>query len=422
MVNPTLEGIPTELLTHILCQIPDRASLKSIVLSSPKCYQAYLAVRSKVLFCVWKTQYGDLLDISEAITAVRSEGLLFRTRKEEAIALLDSWRRKDEIRESNQALTSSSRIREPKNLEEIIKLFRLCEVLHYFLDDFQKNVPRPTWMDITRWHNEILPIALSDTEKRRFLRAICRLQILANIYGPPEVALDKIFDSNWDSNYWRDPWIDADAYRLFYGTMPLWEHEEMGCVFSYLVPKYESICKQISEDLRKLVSDTGCFLFEEILPEDQRPPIAYELETVSSLDHFGNHFRDLTSIGPGFLYRVLHAERLLQRNMVMANVRLYAPEANFIGTDIDVSWDDRFPLIYPADRHEAPGFEQRWSTLPPIERPNLGWKRELLLPYTAEQELEDAFKWDRKDEKDWDWGYALWDDERLEIWTSPLNL
>ncbi|OKL61457.1 hypothetical protein UA08_03081 [Talaromyces atroroseus] len=54
-----------------------------------------LALIERALYRILKTQYGAPLDINEAITAVRSEGMIFKTRKEEEIALLDSWRRRD---------------------------------------------------------------------------------------------------------------------------------------------------------------------------------------------------------------------------------------------------------------------------------------------------------------------------------------
>jgi hypothetical protein len=137
----------------------------------------------------------------------------------------------------------------------------------------------------------------------------------------------------------------------------------MRCAWSYLMAKYDPISKEISNDLRKLVNDTGCFLFWQILPEDQHPPVGRHLEIVSQLDPFNLYFDKLTSIGPSFLYRVLHAERLLRRNMVMANAR-DPSELPFMGKGLGISLGYRFPFIYPADRHEAPNFQRLWSTLP----------------------------------------------------------
>lgn len=415
--TPTLEGLPTELIIHILFYIPDQASLKSIVFSSPVFHQAYIAVRQPLLCSILKTQYGSLLDLSEVITAVRSEGLSFNSHKEDAISLLDTWRRRNEITELSHA--KSNQKNDFDGLEETIQVFRLYQELNYFLEDYAQNAPRPTWIQPRQWEDEKLTITLSLIEKSRFLRALCRLQVFANIFGLPEMDLDlSSKDEYWmEVTGWEN---ENEAYSLFYGTIPPWEYEEMGCVWSYLMTKYEPISKEISDDLRKLVNDTaGCFLFWQILPEDQRPPIGCHIEIVSQLDRFDIYFDRLASIGPSFLYRMLHAERLLRRNMVMANARL--SELAFIGRGLGISWDLRFPFIHPADRHEAPNFQQLWSTLPAIEQPNLGWKKAWLLPNITEREwLEDVLFYDRSGEKDWDWGYVIWDAERLEEWKAPL--
>lgn len=120
--KPTLEGLPTELIILILFYIPDQTSLQSIVFASPIFHQAYLAVRQPVLYRVLKTQYESLLNFSEAITAVQSEGLSFHSHNEDAISLLDIWRRRREIAESS--LTKSDQTNGLNGLEETIKVFR----------------------------------------------------------------------------------------------------------------------------------------------------------------------------------------------------------------------------------------------------------------------------------------------------------
>jgi hypothetical protein len=46
-----------------------------------------------------------------------------------------------------------------------------------------------------------------------------------------------------------------------------------------------------------------------------------------------------------------------------------------------------------------------------------------LIPHTPEQGLEDALFEENEcslEEKEWSWGYALWDDARLNEWKVPL--
>ncbi|KAK1142803.1 hypothetical protein N8T08_007237 [Aspergillus melleus] len=169
----TLEELSNELLISILFQISDKNSLRSLVLASPACHAVYLTVRRKVLNCILERQYSQFLpDLSEAIAVIRSKGLYMEADREKAIAFLDSWRRRDEIREPN--LTPTTQLYEPSSLEEIIELFRFYHEMEFFIDDYSKNVPRPTWMNADKWHNEVLPLTLSATEKLRIFRVPCR--------------------------------------------------------------------------------------------------------------------------------------------------------------------------------------------------------------------------------------------------------
>lgn len=55
---------------------------------------------------------------------------MFQHHKEEAIALLDAWRRREEI--SQLALTPSTAMDNPSGMEETIELLHLLEKLHFF--------------------------------------------------------------------------------------------------------------------------------------------------------------------------------------------------------------------------------------------------------------------------------------------------
>jgi hypothetical protein len=53
----------------------------------------------------------------------------------------------------------------------------------------------------------------------------------------------------------------------------------------------------------------------------------------------------------------------------------------------------------------------------------MGWRELGLIPHTSEQQLEDALFEENEqnlEEKEWSWGYALWDDARLNEWKAPL--
>lgn len=410
--KPTLEGLPTELQIIILSQISDLDTLKSIVLSSPICHRVYLTVRHELLHNILKEQYGAILDLSEAITAIRSKGLHLQYHEDQAIAILDNWRRRGETRQSSSTLIA--RVDQPDGLEEIIKLLHLHKKLHFFLEDYTINVSRPSWIDPAQWEQE-LPIKMSNNEKRRFMRALCRLQIHANIFGPVEDGLSQYLQLGRLGNR-----FDGEkGYRLFFGAMPPWEYQEMGCVWSYLTTKYSPVFKKISDDLRDAMKSAQSQFFWDVLSSDDCPPSAV-IDTVEDLKTLPKYTGKLTSRGPDFLYRVLHAEPVPQRNMLIGNID--TSHRPFIGIYIP-GWDYRYPFTEPADRHEVRNFEQFWSTLPTIDQPNLGWRELGLIPHTPEQELEDALFEENEqnlEEKEWSWGYALWDDARLKEWKAPL--
>lgn len=142
-------------------------------------------MRQKALFCIIKSQYG--VHLADGVLAIRSRGLNLTHHKNEAIALLDTWRRREEI---NVVSTSSNRFDEPQNLEEILNLVHHFKVFQFFLRNFAANAPRPEWIDHDQWETTILPIELSPTEKHRVFRALCRFQAFSNIFGVVETVID----------------------------------------------------------------------------------------------------------------------------------------------------------------------------------------------------------------------------------------
>ncbi|CAG8895258.1 unnamed protein product [Penicillium egyptiacum] len=424
MAKPTLEGLPTELLILILLEIPDLVSLKSIVLSSPIFHQAYLTVRLEALSGIVKDQWGVLL--GDAIAATRSRGLQFANHKQEAIAILDTWRRKEEIRDL--ALGSSIPIDELNNLEEIFNLFYLHKVFHFFLQEYDMKAPRPPWISNDQWEHSILPMNLSDTEKHRFIRALCRLQIYANVFSEYEHTT-MTAENKWNS--WGgcgkngSHHLYKEGYRLFFGAMPPWEFQEIGCLWAFFTTMFDHIYKEISVGLHDLVEKHMTTDPEyawqrpyfELLPDDIMPPWWNGVDRLSNVELIWKFSNSLALLGPDFVYRLLHGTPLIQRDMVMLNGN---EDLLRIFPDMYLQEEWMVPFIYPADRHAVQDYEQLWSTLPSIEQPNLGWKQVHVMPETPEQTFEEAIDVECPRKSVWRWGYAIFDDERLTAWKAPL--
>lgn len=360
--------------------------------------------------------------LGDAIAAVRSRGLDFKHHREEAIALLDTWRRKEEIKGLTPG--SSSRIDEPCSLEEIESLFYFHDLIRFFVNDYATNAPRPAWIEQHEWEQNILPIELSHTEDYRLSRAICRFQIHANIFGRIECQ----DEANREFNDWdhcedeNSPFHSADeeAWRLFFGTMPPWESHEIGCVWAYFQTKFDPVYKEITAGLQDLLEkhadkESGLGERFEFLPPEVEPPWWGDIESLDDLECPERFSGPLAAMGPDFMYRMLRGTPLVRRDLIMANSIDWGDP--FIGMSLDD--EERFPLLYPADRHAVEDYEQLWSTLPSFEQPNLGWKLNHLKPRSG-----DTFEWvfdiQGEEEDAWAWGLAIWDGERLQAWHAPI--
>lgn len=95
-------------------------------------------------------------------------------------------------------------------------------------------------------------MSLSDTEKKRLLRAYHRLQTYHNIFGAPEFPINDPshgFDNEWwsgDCNVVRSM---NKVWRLFFATIPFWEFEEFACIWVYFCERYAPILDEISDEL-----------------------------------------------------------------------------------------------------------------------------------------------------------------------------
>ncbi|KAJ5093455.1 hypothetical protein N7456_009316 [Penicillium angulare] len=437
--KPTIESLPTDIIVLILFQIPDIPSVRSLVRASPIWHHVYLAVRQRILRFHLNQEFESLaIDPAEAITALRSQGLYLRTYREEAIALLDAWRRHQEIAEL--ALTPSIRVDQPRDFEEVIDLLHYCRQLRFFLEDFSINAICPQWMSSTQW-NDNLPLRLSQTEQTRFMRAVCRLQIHTNIFGPAlknpyTVSRAADYRNFWQGFCPRDQM--EPAYQLFHGAMPTWEYDEIASLVPYFEDKYRAICSEIDADLRKLwelpcpphlghpSGTSGISVhgrdreprpsLEEYLTAPNYPLYVYDISESSSMFDMESQ---LVIFGPKFLYCVLHMTYTLRRDYILKNYT--TGRGGWAFADIDHNYRSRLPFIYPADRHDTHDYKLLWSTLSPTEQPSGVWKR-LNLPKLgrdADLSLREALVDRHGRSPSWAWAYAIWDMKRVRMWETP---
>ena len=255
--NMAFESIPTELRILILHAL-DAPALHNVVCASPTYHETYLLARRAVLHDLTRRQYG-LVDLAEPVAAVRSEGLYAEvsSNKQKIIALLDRRRRQQELGASRKDTFAGS----PGTIDESIKLLHLRHKLETILQAYCCNAPCPPWVDQDTWKQQYLPLQLTEPERARILRALCRLQTYYNLVGArewteeseqrspvlspsdPSVRPSATRKSTWYRNF-----TSNEIWNLFFGTMPPWEVEEFGSVWTFVRDQYRGMFDEIAQE------------------------------------------------------------------------------------------------------------------------------------------------------------------------------
>lgn len=251
----TLDGLPVELKLCILQQLPNLQSIHVLTRASSKYFQTYSQFRSQVLYDLLRRQHNGEVDITEAVVAMRSEGVIAEDirNRDKIIDLLDCRRRS--AKESKARFKADS-----FTTDEIMKMMKMHESAIYFMEDYASTLPAPSWWDhkSRKWAS---PIRFSHTERARFFRAFYRLQTWCHIFGQPEYGCHFSSSSSYAYSYsaglerpseneWTDRTFTLEqAWRLIWGTMPPWEIEEVGSLLDYFMSKYIQVFQEITTAL-----------------------------------------------------------------------------------------------------------------------------------------------------------------------------
>lgn len=127
----------------------------------------------------------------------------------------------------------------------------------------------------------------------------------------------------------------------------------------------------------------------------------------------------MASIGPRLLYKVLNGTYRERRDLIVTNLRNVPSPILF---DLILP-EFVYPLIYPADeKYDPDDLESALPKLPPLEQPNLAWSRYWWGGVLASREyFMDMPLCFGCNKSRWDWGYAIWDTEKLLEWQAPLE-
>ncbi|RJE27498.1 hypothetical protein PHISCL_00232 [Aspergillus sclerotialis] len=199
--------------------------------------------------------------------------------------------------------------------------------------------------------------------------------------------------------------------------MPPLEVAELGCVFGYIYEKYTEPYNEIADSLAQY----GRVSMDSIPQDLQIPAGCIQCDATDLTMRADENLDTLASMGPIFLYRFLHRESALdRRNLILANAR---PSLGSL-PDICPGSDGSLPLLHPADRSNfgdhIDGLKRFLATLPRSERPNLLCDSYFLCFYDGSDAFEEIFDVQLGSAL-WRWGYALWEDERLQEWNPPID-
>lgn len=437
MAMNNLDGLPVELKLCILQQLPSLQSIYVLTRASIKYLQIYTQFRSQVLYDLLCRQHNDEVDITEAVVAMRSEGVLAEDmdNRDKIMDLLDCRRRG--AKECKFKFRADS-----FTTDEIMKMMKMHESAVYFMEDYAASLPAPSWWDhkARKWHS---PIRFSHTERARFFRAYYRLQTWCHIFGQPEYGRRFSSFSSASSagldrpseNEWTDRTFTLEqAWRLIWGTMPPWEIEEVGSLLDYFMSKYIQVFQEITTALINGQKPGNSAEDEDSAPSsdiaDDPPigtlPLGTPIHMVYELRgdpwSLAITFRySMIEIGPYFLYKILQQPYEDRHIAVSNNLRSVFTTKLWEVTGLND--EQKLPLMSPADRYERADLAPYLSSLHALEKPNKCWIRH----WAGSEGHVHPDLWLRNGmghyssyptiyRREWKWGYVLWDDERLEEW------
>jgi hypothetical protein len=230
----TLETMPAELKIRIMLFLPDVASLRSLILASPSHHATYLAgARQEVLKHLVIKQLDDRL-LVDALAAVRSSDFYIHGKRdtEDVGVFIDDYSLARENPPSSSVLANGLfENGKVSSLEEAILLCLLNIKVSRLIDDYLRSTPRL----------QCVSVPLSEWERIRLYRAICRYQIYCNLFGSHQ----KMASDTLRRPRAGRPW-NWDPSSYFVSHFLPWELQEVGCICEYLATRWAFILRECS--------------------------------------------------------------------------------------------------------------------------------------------------------------------------------
>ncbi|MCJ1405323.1 hypothetical protein MMC11_008550 [Xylographa trunciseda] len=257
MVSACLESLPTDLILTVLEQLSSPRDLYGLIRASSACYQIFSAHQALVLAAVIQEAIPrevlpDAIAACDASAVREVSSVLLRESDEDSVAskrtmtpiirkFMNDYQRHDKL--------SLTRLRD---LSLLTSLCRLWATVDYFISRYTKEALQRIRERILKGGlcpsscNEVQDSSqeLSKTELCRLQRAFFRYEIHRKLF----TSVAKSYESG--------PIFGAsDQAQLFMTKFPIWEQEELACVFDYLMVHAQDCFDKLEDDFVKTVQE-----------------------------------------------------------------------------------------------------------------------------------------------------------------------
>ncbi|EXK78955.1 hypothetical protein FOQG_16403 [Fusarium oxysporum f. sp. raphani 54005] len=371
-----LEGLPFEIRNGILLAVDAIADLSALVHASPTFHQQYRLDRA---FWLWHCLHLELGQIYvDAYIADQCNMPEFRLRRnrEKILLFIEDYK-------SHRFEITDISTKPPDEYEILSMAF------------FHSSVIRPLMKHYVAWARANLegltsPNEISRTEERRITRGLYRFQIFCNLFGPA-----KGYDSYCSDRVLRE----EERLRLFLDQYTAWEVEEILCINTFIHAKYRIVFEQVQWDLHP---DNPSF--DNVRTGPHTPPGAFRLFFKDSPSE--SHIYGIISRGLSVLSTALETQnhsKLVE--LVSSEIVLVVVDILFASTnpyhqetrrenqhsDRDQAQDDREKMVFSGDSYDSPPLA--WVVFWKEAYSNLFGD---FIPRPLRQ-----------------WGYVMWDSDRL---------
>ncbi|KAF5640821.1 hypothetical protein F52700_3533 [Fusarium sp. NRRL 52700] len=368
-----LERLPFEIRNGFLLAIDSLKDLSALVHASPTFHEQYRLDRAFWLWHCLQLELGHIFVDAYIANQCNAPEFRLKRNRERILLFIEDYK-------SHRSLNTDVFTKCPDE-DEILSIV----TFHVF-------VIRPIMNHYVSWARANMeslstPKELSRTEERRIMRGLYRFQIFTNLFGAVK-----------GRDHGRSFLGSEERLGLLLNDFVAWEIEEMLCINTFVHAKYESVFEEIQWDLHP---DNPSF--DPVRTGPHTPPGAFHLVNHMSSEWYRN---GMVSRGLSVLSSVFKAQDRLRLVKVISEEVVSAVDDLLFRTTIpwyqeerrenqhsdrDQAQDDREKMVFSGDNDDSPPLA--WVIFWKEAYSNLFGD---FIPRPLRQ-----------------WGYVMWDGDRL---------